>query len=308
MSTLRIGTRKSQLALWQANYVKEQLFIHHPGLTVELVEIVSEGDRTLDVPLSQVGGKGLFLKELETALLQGDVDIAVHSMKDVTVDLPHGLFISVICAREDPRDAFVSNRFQRLDQMPHGARLGTCSLRRQCQMRATFPKLDVVNLRGNVNTRLSRLDAGDYDGLILAAAGLKRLEMDERISQLLDKKLCLPAVGQGAVGIECRQDDPRTLELIEPLNDTETMITVSVERAVNALLGGGCHVPIGVHAKLNGNEMIINALVGKVDGTTLLRSRKSGSIDKSESLAGQVADDLIAQGAEEILASVYAGD
>ena len=227
---VRIGTRKSQLALWQANFVRDGLMKHHPELEIELVKIVSEGDRTLDVPLSQVGGKGLFLKELEQSLLQGEIDIAVHSMKDVTVVLPEGLHIPVYCPREDPHDAFVSNSYGSLDDMPDGAVVGTCSLRRQSQIQAAFAGLVMKNLRGNVNTRLQRLDDGDYDAIILASSGLKRLGFEDRIRSNISSEICLPAVGQGVVGIECRIDDDRMHQLLAPLNCVESEIRVRAER------------------------------------------------------------------------------
>ncbi len=306
MKKIRIGTRKSQLALWQAYYVRDRLLKLHHDLEVELVEIVSEGDRTLDVPLSQVGGKGLFLKELEQALLDGRTDIAVHSMKDVTVTLPDGLFIPVICPREDPTDAFVSNRYKSLGEMPEGAIVGSCSLRRRCQIQASYPHLEVRNLRGNVNTRLSRLDNGDYDALILATAGLKRLEFHDRIQQKLDTELCLPAVGQGAVGIECREGDETTLSLIQGLGDKTTTLALTAERAANERLGGGCHVPIAVHAEIQGDAMRVRGLVGELDGSKILRSEVTGSLSDAESLGHQVAESLLEQGAQKILDAVYA--
>jgi len=308
MKTIRIGTRKSQLALWQAYYVRDRLLQLHNDLEVELVEIVSEGDKTLDVPLSQVGGKGLFLKELELSLLEGKTDIAVHSMKDVTVTLPDGLSIPVICPREDPTDAFVSNDYETLDAMPEGGVVGSCSLRRRCQIQAAFPHLEVRNLRGNVNTRLARLDQGDYDGLILATAGLKRLEFHDRIRQRLDTQLSLPAVGQGAVGIECRSDDADTIELIRGLADAKTTTRLIAERAANERLGGGCHVPIAVHAELVDDQIYIRGLVGELDGSRILRAERRGGSEEAELLGKAIAEDLISQGAQEILDSVYANN
>ncbi|MBX2870272.1 MAG: hydroxymethylbilane synthase [Acidiferrobacterales bacterium] len=306
MKTLRIGTRKSQLALWQAYYVRDRLLALHDHLQVELVEIVSQGDKTLDVPLSQVGGKGLFLKELEQALLDGRTDVAVHSMKDVTVTLPEGLIIPVICPREDPSDAFVSNEFQSLDEMPENAVVGSCSLRRRCQIQAAYPHLEVRNLRGNVNTRLSRLDNGDYDALILATAGLMRLEFHDRIRQKLDTELCLPAVGQGAVGIECREGDQDTLSLIQELADEDATTQLLAERAANERLGGGCHVPIAVHAEIHGETMWVRGLVGELDGSKILRSEATGAVAEAENLGQQVAERLLHQGAQQILDAVYA--
>jgi len=306
MSVVRIGTRQSQLALWQANFVRDGLLAAHPGIEVELVGITSQGDKTLDVPLSQVGGKGLFLKELEEALLDGRVDIAVHSMKDVTVNLPAGLEINVICEREDPRDAFVSSRFASLDEMPQGAVVGTCSLRRQCTLRHRYPHLEVRNLRGNVNTRLARLDAGDYDALVLAAAGLKRLEMPDRIRAELDVKSFLPAVGQGAVGIESRADDAETSRLIQSLHHADTAVCVLAERTVNAELDGGCHVPVASYAILEGSEIWLRARVGEPDGSVLLASEGRAPRTEAAELGCRIAADLMAQGAGDILKRVYA--
>lgn len=306
MNPIRIGTRRSQLAMWQAQYVADALTARYAGIEVELVGITSAGDKTLDVPLSKVGGKGLFLKELEEALLDGRVDIAVHSMKDVTVSLPDGLHIPVICERADPRDAFVSNGYDHLDDMPGGARVGSCSLRRQCILRARYPHLVVDNLRGNVNTRLARLDAGDYDALILACAGLERLQMGDRIRAALEPEDSLPAVGQGAVGIECRVDDERTNTLLRPLHHCESAVRVAAERAVNAALEGGCHVPLAAYATLDHESLWLRALVGEPDGSRVLYAEGHGTPDEADSLGARVAADLRAQGAGEILAAVFA--
>jgi len=305
MNPIRIGTRRSALALWQARFVAERLRRHWPAIEVELVGIVSQGDKTLDVPLAASGGKGLFLKELEEALVESRVDLAVHSMKDVTVTLPDGLHIGAICERGDPRDAFVSNRYESLDEMPAGARVGSCSLRRQAILRHHYPELEVDNLRGNVNTRLARLDAGDFDALILAAAGLKRLDMAERIRTELDPATFVPAVGQGAVGIECRIDDARSNELIAPLNDADTALCVGAERVVNAALEGGCHVPIAAHAVRDGDAVQLRALVGDTDGSRLLRAEGRAAPGQADDLARRVAADLRGQGAGDILERVY---
>ncbi len=306
---LRIGTRKSQLALWQANFVKQKLIAVHgeviDDFEVELVEIVSEGDRTLDIPLAQVGGKGLFLKELEMAILANEIDLAVHSMKDVTVSLPDGLEITSVMAREDPRDVFVSNKFDSLGDLPTGSRVGTCSLRRQCQILSLYPQLELTNLRGNVNTRLSKLDEGQFAGIILAAAGLKRLGMEQRITEYLNPSHCLPAVGQGVIGIETRSDDVQTKQLVMPLNDEISSIQVCAERAANQRLGGGCHVPVALYSELNQDELRLRALVGEIDGSKILRSDKTGSIKAPADLGMAVAEDLLAQGAKAILDSVY---
>lgn len=305
MKTVRIGTRKSQLALWQANFVSGEIQKNYSNVAIELVEIISAGDKTLDIPLSQVGGKGLFLKELEIALLEGEVDLAVHSMKDVTVELPDGLHIPVVCARDDPRDSMVSNHFESLDALDDGAVVGTCSLRRQCQLRSQYPKLQFENLRGNVNTRLAKLDAGDFTAIILAVAGLKRLKLENRIQQYIDPSVCLPAVGQGIVGIECRIEDLESNELIAVLNDKNSEIQITAERAANKRLGGGCHVPIAVYSEILGDELKVKAMVGEIDGSKILLSEKKGPIADAELLGNQVAEDLLNQGAGEILASVY---
>lgn len=305
MKTIRIGTRKSQLALWQAHCVADALRKHHPGIEVELVEIVSEGDKTLDVPLSKVGGKGLFLKELERAILDGKTDIAVHSMKDVTVELPEGLHIPAVFPREDPRDAFVSTKFKQLGDMPPGSTVGTCSLRRQCQIKAAFPELELVNLRGNVNTRLSRLDHGDFDAIILAVAGLKRLNMGHRIAQTISPEICLPAIGQGIIGVECRIDDDEINELIQPLKDQHSWVEIQCERIANRKLGGGCHVPVALFCEMNQESLRFRALVGTPDGSTIVKSDLTEKVENHLQLGTEVADDLLAQGAGDILASVY---
>lgn len=309
MKQIRIATRTSQLALWQAHYVRDRLLSIHPDINVEIIEIVSQGDKTLDIPLAAVGGKGLFLKELEQALLDGEADIAVHSMKDVTVNLPQGLCIPVICPREDPRDAFVSNQYPSLDAMPPGSIVGTCSLRRQSQISAAFPELVLKNLRGNVNTRLAKLDANEYDGLILAASGLIRLAFQARIRQSVAPEICLPAVGQGAVGIECRESDVETQTLIAGLADRKTTLRVSAERAANAVLGGGCHVPVAAFAEMQQGQMHLRGLVASLDGSQVLQSRFSAAVDDQDdavSLGRRVAEDLLQQGAKKILDSVYA--
>ncbi len=305
--TIRIATRKSPLALWQAEYVKAQLLRHHPAIEVELVAMSTRGDKLLDTPLAKVGGKGLFVKELEVAMLEGRADIAVHSMKDVPMEFPDGLALAVICERENPLDAFVSNHYQSLDQLPQGAVVGTSSLRRQCQVRANFPSLQIKELRGNVNTRLGKLDAGEYDAIILASAGLIRLQMGHRIASSLPSQLSLPAGGQGAVGIECRTDDLDTLALLAPLHHRDTASCVLAERATNRHLQGGCQVPIACFAELdsNGQTLALRGLVGSVDGATILRADIQGARENAEQLGVQVAEQLLAAGAGEILAEVY---
>ncbi|EPR4994603.1 hydroxymethylbilane synthase [Vibrio navarrensis] len=302
---IRIATRKSPLALWQAYYVKEALQQAHPGLEVELVTMVTKGDVILDTPLAKVGGKGLFVKELEVAMLEGRADLAVHSMKDVPVDFPPGLGLVTICEREDPRDAFVSNHYENIEQLPQGAVVGTCSLRRQCQLKAYRPDLVIKELRGNVGTRLSKLDAGEYDAIILAAAGLKRLELQERIRSFIEPEQSLPAVGQGAVGIECRTDDERMLELLAPLNHIETADRVKCERAMNLTLQGGCQVPIGSYALLEGDQIWLRALVGEPDGSHIVRGEIRGPRTDAEALGVQLAQQLLSQGADDILARLY---
>ncbi|EOB3584088.1 hydroxymethylbilane synthase [Vibrio vulnificus] len=302
---IRIATRKSPLALWQAYYVKDALQKAHPGLEVELVTMVTKGDVILDTPLAKVGGKGLFVKELEVAMLEGRADLAVHSMKDVPVDFPEGLGLVTICEREDPRDAFVSNTYHHVDELPQGAIVGTCSLRRQCQLKAYRPDLVIKELRGNVGTRLSKLDAGEYDAIILAAAGLKRLELKERIRSFIEPEQSLPAVGQGAVGIECRTNDERILKLLEPLNHADTADRVKCERAMNLTLEGGCQVPIGSYALLEGDEIWLRALVGEPDGSKIVRGEIRGPRTQAEQLGVQLANQLLDEGAREILTKLY---
>ena len=303
--TIKIGTRKSPLALWQAYFVRDAILKQHKETKVEIVEIVSSGDKHLKTPLAKIGGKGLFLKELENALLDKEIDIAVHSMKDVTVKLPDGLHIPVICEREDPRDAFVSNHYKSLSALPEGAKVGTCSLRRKSQIAARYPKLELIDLRGNVNTRLARLDNGDFDAIILAAAGLKRLAFDNRIAAFIEPEEMLPAVGQGAVGIECRIDDSAIEHIIAPLHHADTASRVWAERAANEKLGGGCHVPVAAHALLNGDELNLRALVASVDGKTLLQCEYNAPRNEAWQLGERAAMTLIEQGADGILKDVY---
>lgn len=303
---LRIATRKSALALWQAEYVKAQLQHFHPQLDVHLVPMTSRGDKILDVPLAKVGGKGLFVKELEHALLNDEADIAVHSMKDVPMEFPEGLGLSVICPREDPRDAFVSNRFDSLAALPSDSVVGTSSLRRQCQLLAKRPDLKVKFLRGNVNTRLQKLDDGEYDAIILASAGLIRLDMAERIAEFIEPEVILPAGGQGAVGIETRVDDERVASLLQPLHCDETAVRVMAERSMNKRLEGGCQVPIGGYAELlENNRLSLRGLVGNPDGSVILEEHIEGGVEEAEQLGANLADKLLAAGAGEILTAVY---
>ncbi len=304
MRTLRIATRKSPLALWQAEFVKANLLKHHPHLQIELVTFTTQGDKILDTPLAKIGGKGLFVKELEVAMLEGRADLAVHSMKDVPMECPDGLAITTICEREDPTDALVSNRFASLAALPQGAIVGTSSLRRQCQLRALRPDLVILDLRGNVGTRLGRLDNGEYDAIILASAGLKRLGLQERIRQALTE--LLPAVGQGAVGIESRTDDAELLALLAPLHHETTAMCVHAERAMNRRLQGGCQVPIAGYATIDQQVLTLQALVGSVDGQRIIRYQaQTVNLQAVEALGEQVANGLLTQGAAEILAAVY---
>ncbi len=302
---IRIATRKSALAMWQAEYVKARLESLHPQLSVELKPMTSRGDKILDVPLAKVGGKGLFVKELEQALLENEADIAVHSMKDVPMEFPEGLGLSVICEREDPRDAFVSNDIQCFSELPEGAVVGTSSLRRQCQLLAMRPDLKIKFLRGNVNTRLAKLDAGEYDAIILASAGLIRLGMAERISEYIAPETCLPAGGQGAVGIECRTNDEATQALLAPLNHPVTIECVSAERAMNRRLEGGCQVPIACYAIHQDNQLWLRGLVGDPNGSQLITNEIRGNASDAEAIGITLAEKLLDAGAGKILAEVY---
>ncbi|MBB1269604.1 hydroxymethylbilane synthase [Shewanella sp. SR44-3] len=302
---IRIATRKSPLALWQAEFVKAELERIHPGLSVELVPMTTKGDVILDTPLAKVGGKGLFVKELEVAMLEHRADIAVHSMKDVPVDFPAGLGLEIICEREDPRDAFVSNDFSCIAELPKGAVVGTSSLRRQCQIRAMRPDLVIKDLRGNVGTRLAKLDGGDYDAIILAAAGLIRLKLISRIASYISPEESLPANGQGAVGIECRTDDARVKALLAPLEHLETRYRVIAERAMNTRLEGGCQVPIGAYAEIVADELTLRGLVGNPDGSQIITGQVKGPKTEASQLGEQLAEILLAQGAKTILDAVY---
>ena len=300
-----IATRESQLALWQANNVKASLEALYPEINVELLGMTTKGDQILDSPLSKIGGKGLFVKELEKALLDGEADIAVHSMKDVPMEFPEGLGLSVICEREDPTDAFVSNTYNSIEELPQGAVVGTSSLRRSCQLQMHRPDLVIKNLRGNVNTRLRKLDEGEYDAIILATAGLVRLEMGDRIKTRISDTFSLPAGGQGAMGIECRSDDAELIKLLAPLQHQETAYRVIAERAVNKRLNGGCQAPIACFALLEGDELFIRGLVGSTDGKRMVRGEIRGDKANAEALGIQLAEQLLADGAQALLDEVY---
>ena len=333
LTTLNIATRQSPLALWQAEHIRDRLLALYPEMTINLLKIVTKGDKILDTPLAKIGGKGLFVKELEQSLYNKDADIAVHSLKDVPMQLPEGLTLGVYCKRAAPTDAFVSNTYDSIDALPQGAIVGTSSLRRQCQIKAYRPDLQIKTLRGNVGTRLSKLDAGEYDAIILATSGLQRIELDERIRGELDIDACLPAVGQGALAIECREGDDAVLQLLAPLNDNKARIRLIAERALNRHLEGGCQVPIAAYAVLqmadeteddrakntengnndDGNILWLRGRVGQADGSELLKAEKritlTGNQDEQETQANQlgidVADMLLADGAGAILSAIY---
>lgn len=298
---VRIATRKSPLALWQAEEVARQLKQRNPQLEIELVKIMSKGDKFLDAPLAKVGGKGLFVKELEQSMLDGEADIAVHSMKDVPMVFPEGLHLPVIMQREDPTDAFVSNNYSSLQDLPANARIGSSSLRRQLQIKEQMPEAEMLNLRGNVNSRLQKLDDGQFDAIILATAGLLRLEMQERIRSRIPPEQSLPSVGQGAVGIECRVGDERIESLIAPLNDHDTHTRLLAERGMNNRLNGGCQVPIAGYALLEGDEIYLRGLVGRPDGSEVVRGEIRGPREQAESLGQTLAEDLLGRGADVIL-------
>jgi hydroxymethylbilane synthase len=311
MKKVIIGTRGSKLALWQAEWVKSELQKMNPGLEVELNKIKTTGDKILDVPLAQVGGKGLFVKEIEEALLAGDADLAVHSMKDVPTEFPEGLHLAVICRREDPRDALLSAvrgtgfRIPNFKSLPEGASVGTSSLRRSCQLLHIRPDLKIVQLRGNLDTRIRKLDEGQFDSIILAAAGVKRLGWSNRIAEILPAGTSLPAIGQGAIGIECRVGDKFIHDLISPLNHDETFTCVTAERACLKKLEGGCQVPIAAHAVISDGRIIIDGLVGSVSGDRIIRAHAEGTAESAETLGTGLAEDLLSKGAGKILAEVY---
>jgi len=306
-AVLRIATRKSPLALWQAEHVAHRLQQAHPGLRAELIGLITQGDKILDSPLAKVGGKGLFVKELEQGLLENRADLAVHSMKDVPVEFPAGLGLAVILDRDDPRDAFVSPHYSHPNALPANARIGTSSLRRQCQLAARYPHWQIRSLRGNVNSRLAKLDTGEFDAIVLAAAGLSRLGLRERITLALEPELSLPAIGQGAIGVECRLDDIRTRELLAPLNDPATQTRVIAERAFNARLQGGCQAPIAAYAVLETDgQLWLRGLVGEPDGSRIIAGEIRGLATAAEPLGVDLAEELLERGAEAILRRLLA--
>lgn len=301
---LKIGTRQSLLALWQSNFIAGELRKEYPECEVTLKKIVTRGDKILDVPLAQIGGKGLFTKEIEEELLDGTVDLAVHSLKDMPTVLPEGLCLTVITSRANVGDAFVSNKYNSFAELPQGAVVGTSSLRRRAQLLAARPDLKIVDLRGNVDTRLRKLDEGNMDAIILAAAGLQRLGHGDRIKEIIPTSVCLPAVGQGALAIECRSDNTEVRQMLEFLNDKATKQATDAERAFLGLLEGGCQVPIGVHAEVKDNEIEIEAIIASLDGSTVLRNKISGDAEKAVELGQELGQKMLAEGGQEILAAI----
>ena len=305
---ITIASRESLLAMWQAKHIKSRLNELYPQTEVSILGMTTRGDQILDQSLSKIGGKGLFIKELEQALEDGRADIAVHSMKDMPMNVPEGFRLAAITGREDPRDAFVSNKYTSLNDLPDGSIVGTSSLRRESQLRAQFPHLQVQPLRGNVQTRLRKLDDGRYDAIILAAAGLKRLELSDRITALLTPEQSLPAVGQGALGIECRDDRPDLVELLQPLHHAQTANCVEAERAMSRVLGGSCQVPLGAFAEIIEGRLELRGFVAQPDGSHMVSDKLSGQPESGIALGQQLAEILIKQGADKILASIVTED
>lgn len=301
MSTVRIATRQSPLALWQARHVASLLQAHHPGLQVSLVEMTTQGDRFLSAPLSAVGGKGLFVKEIEQALLDGRADVAVHSLKDMTSVLPEELLLAAVPAREDPRDAFCSPQGLRLEELPRGARVGTSSLRRSCLLRSRRPDLEIVSLRGNVQTRLNRTRELGLHGAVLALAGLRRLGLEGEVTEVLPVEVSLPAVGQGVLAVQCRTADEAVRKLLLPLEDASTRVAVTAERALLARLEGGCSVPLAGHATVEGGRVHLRGMVGRPDGTQVVQGERSGPAEQAHALGEALAEELLTRGGAEIL-------
>lgn len=301
---LVIGTRASKLALWQAEHIAGLIRRQHPAVTVELKHVVTTGDKILDVPLANIGGKGLFTKELEVAMLQGDIDLAVHSLKDMPTELPEGLMLAAITERHDPGDALVSTKYKSFTELPQGARVGTSSLRRKAQLLHARPDLVIESLRGNLDTRLRKLDEGHFDAIILAAAGLKRLGWEERIAEILPESLCLPAVGQGALAIESRQGDEAVNSLLAFLHDEPTYQAIAAERAFLARVEGGCQVPVGVKGTLASSELLLEAVIASLDGKTVIRRKVTGTTAAPEKLGVLLAEEMLAAGGAEILSAI----
>ncbi len=307
MLRIRIGTRKSKLALWQANYVADQLKKYFPDLKVELVKIVTKGDKILDVPLAKVGGKGLFVKEIEEAMLRNEIDIAVHSLKDVPTYFPEGLGLVAITEREDPRDAFLSVKYNSIEEMPEGSVLGTSSLRRKAQIMMKRKDIRIEDLRGNVDTRIRKLEEGQYDGIILAYAGLKRLGLENKVKQILSPEYMIPAVAQGFLGIEARLDDEKTREIVSVLNHTESEIRARAERAFLKTLEGGCQVPLAGYAEIIDGKLKITGFVSDLTGDRVFRDSIVGNLEEAESLGVKLAEKLLSDGAREVLEEIYSG-
>lgn len=303
-TNLIIGTRQSLLAMWQSNYIAGRLREEYPGCEVTLKKIVTKGDRILDVPLAKIGGKGLFTKEIEQELLDGTIDLAVHSLKDMPTVLPEGLCLTAITERANVGDAFVSNKYNSIEELPEGSVLGTSSLRRRAQLLARRPDLKIVDLRGNVDTRLKKLDEGQMDAIILAAAGLTRLGHADRIKEIIPQSYCLPAVGQGALAIECRTDNFKVRQMLDFLNDTATKQATDAERAFLGLLEGGCQVPIGVHAEVNEGRIAMEAVIASLDGSTVLRDTAEGNAADAVTLGRTLGQKMLDNGGREILAAI----
>lgn len=300
---ITIATRNSQLAIWQANLVKQKLQEYNPDFVSKLYPLTTKGDKLLNSPLYKIGGKGLFIKELEVAIEQGIADIAIHSMKDVGTQLPKGLEIVAILPRENPFDALISNRYQSIDQLNKNSRIGTCSLRRKMQLKAFNKELNCIDLRGNLQTRLSKLDNNEFDAIILASAGLIRLDMPDRIKQIIPSDIMLPAIGQGAIGIECAIDNP-LLPFISQLNHPLTDICVRAERIINSRLQGSCQTPLAAYAQIKNNQLTIKAKIGSIDGKKVIKSEEKGSLKQAYDLANKIADNMVNQGAMEIIAEI----
>lgn len=302
---LKIGTRGSALAVTQSEWIKNRIESHHPDISVELIRIKTKGDKIIDSPLAKIGGKGLFVKEIEDALLRKDVDLAVHSIKDVPAELPDGLCLPVFPEREDPRDAFISRSYALLSDLPEGANIGTGSLRRSSQLLNMHPDLQIVPLRGNVDTRLKRIESGDMDAVVLAAAGLNRLGLSKRITELLPPDTLLPAIGQGALGLEIREDDKSTLEILSFMNHRQTEQAVRAERAFLKRLEGGCQVPIAGFAVIEDTSIILKGMVAELDGSIMIKDEEKGPGDRPEDLGIALADRILSKGADRILAGIY---